>query len=1053
VRTTRALILKLLQRGEYLGVRERDYEKNAFKLVAKNYNEDVVKPENQRITKMQGEIRKAKNFYKNKRESITFDLTNFTPKLSEEFVKALMKVKGRPLIEINNKTYTLTDRTIQSIIAIMGGVTEGEETESDGVITNHIIEGGTFRLLKAKESTGVNGSFYPYYSDVEGVDSSMLGIVHNKEEAVEKNIYKHNCILHALEQSGKLDEVTMQKLYLSVQTREMPQRKIEEIARTANIHIEVRRPDSNNHLRHYGDKSLPPIKLGLINEHYFLITQVMVTSYGLKNYHEVKHITEWWKIEKKKGTRYEKSNKRFIDSYAFVQLINEHNLQRKMPVNDVLNTPYFEKIREITTLDYDKKQVFLEEYKPKKREGTENYFFDFETTTDGDKHIAYLCRFVTKGQQKEFIGNNCGKQMLLYLCAKHFPQKNSDGTYEKTQKLNLYAHNAKYDFRFLFEYLNNVKSIGPKGTMLHASGDFSYQGVTFKISIQDTYAHIPQGLSAFGSMFKLDVSKEILPYDLYTKENVERRYIPISECLDYVKIQYEKNNIGVKIDVKKKKDFLNAYLVNCKKWGCIEKNLVDIIKYSSKYCEMDCDVLQKGYTKFRDWLLDITDLDVDCYPSISSLVQAYYQSKGVYDDVYKLAGNVREFIQKCMVGGRTMLSENKKSRFGYDKKRKFLMDFDAVSLYPSSMSRLKGYLRGKPKVLQNLTYKFLKKQTGYFVEILVKSVGTHRKFPSMSTVNIDGVRVFTNDMVGKHLHVDKASLEDLIEFQNIEFDVIRGYYFDEGRNEKLKECIDYLFAERVKQKRAGNPIEKVFKLMMNSSYGKTLLKPIDSENVYVPAGKVDRYIANNYNRIKHVTKVSERASIVKIIKPTCEHSNYAQCGVEVLSMSKRIMSEVMYLAEDNGMEIYYQDTDSMHIAEDDINHLAEAFEEKYGRKLIGSGMGQFHGDFDSNIIKGDIKARRSIFLGKKCYVDELVGLNADGKEAIDFHIRLKGVPNASILHKAQELRCSVMKIFERLYDGEEIEFDLLCGGKKVSFAFNATMTVSSRERFTRKIKF
>lgn len=41
-RTTNALVLKLLQQGEYLGARERDYERNAFKIVGRRYNAKVV---------------------------------------------------------------------------------------------------------------------------------------------------------------------------------------------------------------------------------------------------------------------------------------------------------------------------------------------------------------------------------------------------------------------------------------------------------------------------------------------------------------------------------------------------------------------------------------------------------------------------------------------------------------------------------------------------------------------------------------------------------------------------------------------------------------------------------------------------------------------------------------------------------------------------------------------------------------------------------------------------------------------------------------------------
>ena len=58
-------------------------------------------------------------------------------------------------------------------------------------------------------------------------------------------------------------------------------------------------------------------------------------------------------------------------------------------------------------------------------------------------------------------------------------------------------------------------------------------------------------------------------------------------------------------------------------------------------------------------------------------------------------------------------------------------------------------------------------------------------------------------------------------------------------------------------------------------------------------------------------------------------------------MSKRIMNEVMCLAEDNEIKVYYQDTDSMHLKERDIDTLAAKFKETYGRELIGKEMGQF----------------------------------------------------------------------------------------------------------------
>ena len=55
----------------------------------------------------------------------------------------------------------------------------------------------------------------------------------------------------------------------------------------------------------------------------------------------------------------------------------------------------------------------------------------------------------------------------------------------------------------------------------------------------------------------------------------------------------------------------------------------------------------------------------------------------------------------------------------------------------------------------------------------------------------------------------------------------------------------------------------------------------------------------------------------------------------ILIISKRIMNEVICTAEDNGIKIYYTDTDSQHIGADDIKRLGELYYIKYGRELVG----------------------------------------------------------------------------------------------------------------------
>ena len=335
-------------------------------------------------------------------------------------------------------------------------------------------------------------------------------------------------------------------------------------------------------------------------------------------------------------------------------------------------------------------------------------------------------------------------------------------------------------------------------------------------------------------------------------------------------------------------------------------------------------------------------------------------------------------------------------------------------------------------------------------QIKIKKVGVKRSFSLMSEITDKGIRMFHNDMVGKTLYVDKTTLEDMIQFQNVEFEIIRGYYYDEGRNYKLKEVIQYLFNVRLRQKKLGNPIQNIFKLIMNSAYGKTLLKPIDDDVKYVYGeDKMMKIVLANYAFIKEVQKIGEDNWEIKMIKSINSHYNNACCGVEVLSMSKRIMNEVMCLSEDKGYNIYYQDTDSLHIDSDNVDLLAKDYKEKYDRDLIGKQMGQFHTDFDSDKLDGTIYAKESIFLGKKCYVDVLT----DDSGKIDYHIRMKGVSSVSVKHHATKDFENVLELFKHLYSGKEYTFDLTCNGSKACFDMVNMNTIKTKTDFMRKLVF
>ena len=115
--------------------------------------------------------------------------------------------------------------------------------------------------------------------------------------------------------------------------------------------------------------------------------------------------------------------------------------------------------------------------------------------------------------------------------------------------------------------------------------------------------------------------------------------------------------------------------------------------------------------------------------------------------------------------------------------------------------------------------------------------------------------------------------------------------------------------------------------------------------------KLEQYIQRNHNQIVSMKKLDYQHSYkeryqIKKMKTIDTHFSCPQVGVEVLSMAKRIMNEVTCLAEDHNVEMYYQDTDSIHTPQATIKKLADLYDKTYDKKLIGKGLGQFSEDFD-----------------------------------------------------------------------------------------------------------
>ena len=981
-------------------------------------------------------------------------------------------------LEYGNDYYVIKGN-ISRFFDILEAIEQNEykgQTNSDEALWNYLrdwIAGNTrgdiTLVWREKQRERPQGAYFKYYHNLDRVDLTRYGIYNNTLEAD----YKINCLEMALLNSG-ISKDSFNKLKTLIKTRNVPQKDLRFISEELNITIELQKHTKDISKKTiYGNNDSFIVKIGLIDEHYFLIEKTEYTSYSIKNYEEVKDIPNFKSILRKDRNKYRFTNKieDKISSYDLIRylFLNKETLITKITLDNIksnnnYNSKLFEyeelpeikedeyKLVEKTELkkplcfSYSEKITIKEDGKDKiinilKYEPYEILYFDTETRTDDKTHKVFMICSETRNNLKSyFVGENC---ILLWL---------------KSLKKNYqcYAHNLRYDFSFVIKYLKNISGMIKTGNQIKAiSGEFYNKDTdkTIKLYFKDSLSLINKKLSNFKDIFKLKTHKEVIPYGAYNKNTVDKPFMKIDIAMSFLKSEKDKK----------------LFIENIDNWGLRYKEIYfNHIKYCKIYCEMDVTILKQGYEIFRGWMYEITGLELDNIISNPQLANLFGIKQNVFEGCYKISGVPRDFIQRCVVGGRCMTRRNKKFEIDTDTD-----DFDAVALYTSGMIRLDGFLKGLPKLWNpNVD---LSKVDGYFLEIEVIDIPIKRDFPLLSRKNDKGIRIFDNDIRGRGVYVDKISLEDAIKYQDIKYNIIRGYYYDEGRNTNLKECMEFLFNERLKKKSEGNPIETCYKELMNSFYGKLIMKPIEHKyNFVLGEENLFKHISYHFNQIMNpVNKISDKLFLVKEEKSVLSHFSMPHCGVEVLSMSKRIMNEVMTLAEDNNIPIYYQDTDSMHLDARKIygdkksgaDYLRELYNEKYKRELIGKYTGQFHCDFNDKkfdevkekMVKAIIKpvSVSSVYLGKKAYYDKIMtAYEKDEKDEpiIEFedHIRLKGIPESCIIDYCNEKKISVEDLYHKLYKGDEVEFDLL---KNCKFQFTNNFTIENRMSFIRNIKF
>lgn len=902
------------------------------------------------------------------------------------------------------------------------------------------------------------GAFFPYVNK-SPLDLTKYQIFDRDEDGAFLELASKQCLVYAFEQCPNLDKKTKTLLADMIQSREVSRGELKTIAKKAGIKI-VLRDYCAARLNADGTKkagvpkarttrwgSGPEVHLGLIEKHYFLNDEVNVSRFAIKNIEDCLKAQSddrpWYTFTKRSGTRLiAQTNFKSIDALTAIRYLLDEGYFEKMTGDELMKVARGDEAVPEVVDDSAILSREVEYHERKDPEYAGTVYFDYETDTsnrdkEGPGHVPY-CVSASKGQgnMETFYGGDCTERFLEWVYLAH------SGA-DKKRNVLLYAHNLGYDLTFI---LNSPAVVRVTGVISRGQKVYG-ANILYKnrwMSFRDSYALISSPLRSFPKMFGLTSQKEAYPYDLYQLATIEDDVVSVESAMEYLS---DADRI----------EFATAVEVSgaSRDGGrCFSKE-----QYCKFYCEQDVRLLRDGVETFREQVLEALDLDIQRYMSIASIAHSYMKKEGAFEGVHELAGAARLFIEQCVHGGRVMCSENK---MWHVQKR--LADYDAVSLYPSAMAELEGYVTGPPESIKEIegrmpTFEELQDQyNAWYAKVVVKSITTPLDFPLIIRTGENGSIDYTNECPTT-MYVDNKYAEDLIEYQGAELEIIEGYGFEGDYNTKIGEVIRHCFEERLRLKKVKNPLQLVWKLVMNSSYGKTVEKAHDCNVQVKRQDELRRYIRRNYENIKEIEQISEKFHCVKVASEVISHYNQCHIGATILSQSKRIMSRVMTLAQAHGIKIYYQDTDSMHVEMDRLADLIDLYQEAYGRVLDGNNMGQFNSDFE---IKGcaeeTVASVESYFLGKKVYIDQIEGVDAeDGHIHHDNHIRMKGVSTKSVLAKAEELGVTPLELYGMMYNGEVIEFDL-CKAPQgeaapVRFKKDNLASIRSIPSFTRRVGF
>jgi hypothetical protein len=909
-----------------------------------------------------------------------------------------------------------------------------------------------------------NGLFFNFLNTTK-LDLTRYQIIREEDDAeiINSEHCLFNCFIKlglepALINAVKLAVCVADKVNITYISKSSLNKVCSIIKKQINIHsYENKR--KHKRVQIYGKEYKDILKIAMYKSHYFVYEETEYNKYFIDNYDKLKNVENGPNIKEMQNNKYFKYGVVRCDSLYLVNKLYE--LGYFIKDSSIIRSLVGSSTAVNIPLDIIEQEQSLYKFKNKPDEERDIFYADCESCVNGDIHSILMIGVIkglTEDKTKTFILDERGPQALV----------NSFFNYIKNRcKLKkvpiIYFHNMKYDYMGLIKKYMIIKSECVKDNAVYSVNGFLNK---FEYEMRDTYKLINIKLSEFPSTFGLSINKkEAIAYKYYTNDNIKQNKHSVKQYIE--SFEHDKDKELFKQIIEEDKNLFEY-----------DGEFFNATKYYEHYLNYDCLVLKQGIEKYVSIINTITSkgnkTPLNTYSSltISSLTNTYMGLNGAFEDVYTLSGNLREYVSKAVYGGRVnVCNEYKKVVIN-----EVINDYDCTSLYPSAINRMCleiGVPTGSAKRITDFNI-----NEKYFIgRFKITAINKKQQNPFIAIKTKNGLN-YINDLVNNEpviVSIDKITLEDYINFHHIEYEFIDGIYWDGEFNKQMGELISELFSSRIEYKKLMKKLndtdddykkydvlQTLVKLMLNSAYGKCIITKSDVKRSFIyntVEGKeenenINNYICNNFNTIKEFSKINNKQT--QILSSIIDVSdNLGHIGVMILSYSKRIMNEVMGLASDNKIDIYYQDTDSMHLKNDDIAKLESLFFNKYNRQIRGDSMGQFHSDFKIEGAKSEVVSVKSIFLGKKSYIDVLQAKDKNGETITGYHLRMKGISTHALQYASDtHFNGEYFKLYEHLSQGNEQEFILNPYKYSVSFEYvKGGIRSRNYQEFKRIVKF